>query len=419
MIKQSHIEGCPGKKCSCRWILDFRPQGLAGPRHRLEFATQRQAKDHEAATRVKVKAGTYVTPARVPLFATAAQLWFVSKAHRRPSHLCSLRTRLDKHLLPRFGTERLDRITPGELEQMRDELQAEGYSYKTVNAIISAASNVFAGAIRRDECSANPCDRVLRAEAPAREVGMLEAGNESDEAVDPTDVLDPSEIARLLKHAEPGLYHALLLTAFETGMRSGELLALSWGDVEFADKGRGRIFVRRSLSRARVGRDEPVRSRFYSPKTRSGIRNIAISAALAHALKLWRLMCPKGDMSLVFPRADGTPNDRYRILRSGLRPALRRAGLREVNFHSLRHSCASTMINEGIPITEVAARLGHCSPQLTLRIYSHYFRRVETDTADKLAAAVLGRSRPDCGQNVGSEPGRIVQFPLQNVGNLG
>ena len=290
-----------------------------------------------------------------------------------------MRGRLDKHLLPRFGSERLDRIGVAAIEKLRDDLRAEDYSHLTINTILNVVSSVFEAAIRRNECAINPVGRVERARKAARE---LAAPGEDEAVVDPHDVLDPSEIALLLDEAEPG-YRTLFATAFVTGMRSGELLGLPWGDVQFDENGRGRIFVRRSLSRARVGRNEPVRVRFYPPKTKAGVREVTISPDLVRALKVWRLACPKGELNLVFPHVDGGPNDRDRILRYGLRPALRRAKLREVNFHSLRHSCASAMIAAGSVITEVQHRLGHATPAVTLRVYSHFLKGVESNTADK------------------------------------
>ena len=81
-----------------------------------------------------------------------------------------------------------------------------------------------------------------------------------------------------------------------------------------------------------------------------------------------------GPDDLVFPAADGRPIRRSNALRCGLWAALRRAGLRRVNMHSLRHSFASALIINGASVTEVQVLLGHASPAITLRIYSHWFK---------------------------------------------
>ena len=84
---------------------------------------------------------------------------------------------------------------------------------------------------------------------------------------------------------------------------------------------------------------------------------------------------------------------RSTALRYGLWPALSRAGLRRVNMHSLRHSFASALIMAGAPVTEVQSLLGHSSPAVTLKVYSHWFKNVETDSVDRLAKSLTTGSK--------------------------
>jgi integrase len=95
---------------------------------------------------------------------------------------------------------------------------------------------------------------------------------------------------------------------------------------------------------------------------------------LVAALKRWKLQCPTSADDLVFPAPEGQPLCRDRLLRVCLRPALSRARLRRVTFHSLLHSCALAMILAGAAITEVQHQLGHSNPSITLSIYSHWFK---------------------------------------------
>ena len=67
-----------------------------------------------------------------------------------------------------------------------------------------------------------------------------------------------------------------------------------------------------------------------------------------------------------------------KMLQTQFYPALSRAKLRRVTFHTLRHSCASAMIASGAPITEVQHRLGHANPAITLMVYSHFLKHAET-----------------------------------------
>ena len=398
-IKRHHQDGCNGRNCECAWRLDYRPMGTRGPRRRFFFRTRKAAEKHLAETSTKVSRGEYLDRAKIPTFKDAGELWFKSKTDRRVSHIADLRGRLDKHILPRIGALRLDQITVGSIEKMRDDLRAGGYAPRTINSIIRIVGAVFRAAIRRGDAISNPVDRVERAFMGARELRQGEDENGSnDDAISPDAILSPDEIRAMLNAATPGLYRTLFTTAALTGARSGELFALRWGDIEIPKNGAAYIYIRRTVSWARIN-GESIRPRFYPPKTRAGLRKIPIPAELAATLRVWKLQCPASSDDLVFPAADGRPIRRSNALRYGLWSALRRAELRRVNMHSLRHSFASALIMGGAAVTEVQSLLGHASPAITLRIYSHWFQTVDSGAVGRLSQIILGN---DLGSDVGN-----------------
>jgi integrase len=116
--------------------------------------------------------------------------------------------------------------------------------------------------------------------------------------------------------------------------RHDELLALQWPDINFDT---GEVSIQRSLSWARLP-GEDVRPRFFQPKAKTGTRKVPLAPEVLHALKIWKLACPPRPLNLVFPTAQGLPMRRDIVLRSGLHPVLRRAQLRRVDMHSLRHT---------------------------------------------------------------------------------
>jgi integrase len=105
----------------------------------------------------------------VPTFGDIAEEWFKSKLDRRPFHVFDLRTRLDKQILPAFEKEKLDRITVAAVEKFRDKLRDEKHAQRTIQI--------------------------------------------------------------LLREANPGYERTLFETAYLTGAREGELLALRWTDL--------------------------------------------------------------------------------------------------------------------------------------------------------------------------------------------
>jgi integrase len=320
-----------------------------------------------------------------------------SKADRGPSYTDGLRSRLDIYLLPNFGQIPLDRVSVTGIEKLRDDMRERGLSTVTINSVIRMTGGIFEMAIRRGLCTVNPVQRVERAYAGARELDPNTEG-EADPAT-PETVLAPDEVALMLAHAEPGLYKTLLTFLAATGLRSGEALALRWSDCQLGGN-EPKIYVRRSLSWARV-QGEEIRPRFYPPKTKSGHRTISMPPELATMLKHWHIRCPPSEHDLVFPNPEGNPLRRSVALRRGLWPALRRAALRRVNMHSLRHSLASALIAAGSPVTEVQSILGHSSPTVTLSVYSHWFRSSKTTAMDTVVRGLFTDSSRS-GQKVGT-----------------
>ena len=134
--------------------------------------------------------------------------------------------------------------------------------------------------------------------------GEIAEDDRDDHTAGLDNILDPTEIRRLLEAASPGFDRTLFLTAFVTGAREGELLALRWTDLELTKEGPGKMAIRRSLSWARL-KGEEIRPRFFPPKTKAGRRVIQIPDELVAALKLWKLQCPKSNEELVFPMPEG------------------------------------------------------------------------------------------------------------------
>jgi integrase len=357
--------------------------------------------------------GEYVEPAKIPTFAEVAEDWFRSKTDRRPSHVSDLRARLDKHILPIFGAHKLDRISVASVERFRNDLRDRGYAYRTINTILRIISAVFRLGIKRGCCTKNPLDSVERAVQIAKE---LKAGEGSDDAGNDAaaadSVLSPPEIQLLLAAARPGFERTLFETAYLTGAREGELLGQRWPDLELPQEGSGKMVIRRSLSWARL-KGEATRPRYFPPKTKAGRRTISIPALLVADLKRWKLQCPRSEEDLVFPTPDGKPVCRDWLLRVAFYPALSRARIRRVTFHTLRHSCASAMIAGGAPITEVQHRLGHANPAITLQVYSHFFKHTEGSTADEMAILILNGGESlgkleKSGHSVGTQADRQV-----------
>jgi integrase len=165
-------------------------------------------------------------------------------------------------------------------------------------------------------------------------------------------------------------------------------LALRWTDVTLTGA-KPQIAVKQSLSWAKGPTDAKAVSHIGPPKTEAGDRAIPVDAAVAHLLKQWKLQAGRNPLDLVFADDEGEPIRRSTIRRDVFLPALQRAGLRHVTFHSLRHSFASALIRRGAPVTEVQHLLGHKKPSVTLDVYSHWFKGADSGAATAYSAELF------------------------------
>ncbi|NTW88781.1 MAG: site-specific integrase [Desulfobulbaceae bacterium] len=203
--------------------------------------------------------------------------------------------------------------------------------------------------------------------------------------------LDASQALQFILTAKMSRYYALFYLAVKTGMRIGELLGLEWTDILWSE---GAIHIQQQKQ------DVPGKgSVFIEPKTNAGRRTIRIGEETLSLLRRqkeeqclqrtfigarWR------DMNLVFPNSIGGPGVSSNI-RKEFNKVLDLAGLPRIRFHDLRHTAASILLNNNIPVNVVSGILGHSKPSVTLDIYAHVFHDQQEEAAtlmDKLLTPI-------------------------------
>ena len=172
-----------------------------------------------------------------------------------------------------------------------------------------------------------------------------------------------------------------MVLAAATGARRGELLALTWADIDFQS---GIMEITKSLEQTRAGLR--VKSTKSTEPRRFRVPAQALQVLTEHRCEQDQDRALFGpdyqNHGLVFCRPDG---GFYSPDRVGARvvEAMRKAGLSGTSLHTLRHSHASELLSKGVPIPTVSKRLGHANPTITLSIYAHALE------ADELAAAKI------------------------------
>jgi integrase len=349
-----------------RWIIDFYDQD--GERRWYTMpkgSSKKDANIKKGELEKKVQKKTYITPKTLPLFSTVADDWLKSKVNIRENTKEGYRGHMETHLKPAFEGMKINQITLAVIEQFRATLLKTGTTVATTKKILSTLSQIMKYAVKHHYQDYNPVRDLERLQTPH---------NEDEEDLN---ILQPDQISSLVNAtATPG-DKVLLMVAALTGMRQGELFGLKWTDVDWINK---QIHVKRTYNHGR----------FYGPKSKTSKRRIDIAPELVIELKKWRLVCPRGELDLVFPNSKGKPANKSNFLIRRFYPALASAGLPHMRFHDLRHTYAALLLDQGENIKYIQRQLGHSSIKVTLDIYGHLMSDVNQEAAAKLGSKIFG-----------------------------
>lgn len=356
--------------------------------------TQAEADRHLTQIKAALHGGTYQPPTKLTV-AEYLPIWLRDAVEKAvgPVTLRDYRTIVNRHLLPAFGADLLATVAPQTIDRYLSEQQRAGLAPATVHKQYRILHAALEKAVRWGLLVRNPADMAKPPRTVTPEIQPW----------------DEEEIRVFLGEAKRSSRHyPLYLTALLTGLRLGELLGLRWVDVDLP---LSRLTVRQTFYR--LGK----RQLFKSPKSRASQRTVTLPRAVVEVLRSVAdqqaeakrvLGADYQEHDLVFCQADGKPlhahnltqKDFRRILRlEGLRKDLRGRGvaekalpkpLRRIRFHDLRHCHASYLARAGVPVKVAQERLGHSTPALTLRIYTHTLAGQHEEAARAVEERLLG-----------------------------
>jgi integrase len=326
------------------------------------FRSQKDAAKARTEIENRVTGGTYSADAHKITVAEMVARW--REAAYSPRRADTLRsttsadyeTVLKRYVLKRWGAVRLIDIRAGMVETWRNELLAEGNGASTVRKALIVLGIVFRFAMRDHIVSVNPASFVKKPTVAKRKGAHQR--------------LTPDQLALLFTHTKGRTRIAVRIGA-TTGMREGELFGLRWRDLDLKAR---MISVQRQFTHGEM---------VEFPKTDAGSRDIGIDAKLATELTAWKLQQKaehRTDDSLVIATATGEPMSASNFLQRDFYPALVRAGLPKVRFHSVRHTAATILASSATPPGAVHRILGHASFATTMKLYGGL-------TADALESA--------------------------------
>lgn len=255
-----------------------------------------------------------------------------------------------------------------------------GLSYKTVKNIRGVLSSAYEYAIENSYIKDNP---VLKSRMPSFAHSIKKDVPE----------YNAQQVRKLLlysKEHESHIYIFLLLALY-TGLRKGELLALTWEDIDYDKK-------LLNVNKSRTGSRKNVTMQITTPKTKSSNRKIPLNDTVLEALKAEKKrqdehakILGKGydkSSSFIIRTVLGKPYVNLSAINRVVNRLTEKAGLPHCTIHGFRHSVASILDDNGVPIQDVSVLLRHESVQTTERIYINRRKTAKAETIETLDNAI-------------------------------
>lgn len=349
--KRSHGEGSIGQLADGRFQARVSVGiGTSGKRLRKAFygATRKEVAEKMTSFNRLHAGAKWVEPTAMTV-QNLAMDWLDNRhSNKSPTTKARREVIVRLHILPNLGMVKLQQLRPLHIQRMIDKLRPKGAW--TQKMAYDCVHTIIAYAIRMQYLGSNPAAAIDPPKPDQKKPAIF-----SDD-----------EIKKILEASKGRRLHALFVLAACTGMRQGELLGLSWPEVDLVA---GLVHVRKSLAE--------VRGKFTlkDPKSKAGQRSINIPEFAIGALADHKKAMLKEGRDLrkgpVFVSRKGTFIQKSNLIRYVWDLLIEEAGVTRRPFQALRHSHASCLLRNGTNIRAVAERMGHSDPAMTLRVYAH------------------------------------------------
>jgi len=348
--------------------------------------TQQECRDKLIETLQSIKNQTFVEPHKITV-ESWMDTWLkeYKKDNIRPTTYSSYEYIIRVHIKPNLGKAYLRDLRPEQIQKFYNERKASGLSSRTVRYIHTILHEALEQAVKNNLIVRNVTDATTLPKQEKKEMRVLT-------------VEEQNRFMEVLSADKMGIIFKLDLA---TGMRKGELIALTWNNVNLRD---GVIRVTRSLSRTRVNFDKESKENktaviIQKPKTKKGERSIPLFDSIITDLKKhkeaekeklknlgWDDIKIKQHFKdgLVFTNELGGHIEPRNLSRK-FYSLVKAAGISKANLHCLRHSFATRLLEMGVSPKVVQEILGHSTITLTLDTYSHVMPELKKAAVDKLS----------------------------------
>ena len=323
-------------------------------------------KTKEAEIAFLQNGSTRFQASNITTYKELASLWWESYKHTvKPNTQLNVRRLLDNHILPLFGSYKLDKLTTPLIQNVVNKLadktnKGEEGAFLYYDSLHALNKRILQYGVVMQAIPFNPAREVIlpRNTQKAKREKIKHFDNQELKKF--LYYLDSLNLNKFRYYYENTLYKFLLAT----GCRINEALALSWSDIDLDN---AIVHITKTLN---------YKQETNSPKSKTSLRDIDIDQATVSMLKQYRLRQTKEawkigkSESVVFSDfIHEYPNNR--TLQTRLRTHFKRAKVTNIGFHGFRHTHASLLLNSGIPYKELQHRLGHSTLSMTMDVYSH------------------------------------------------
>ena len=270
---------------------------------------------------------------------------------------------LKKHFITKISNLKISELTPALMQKWQNNLIKSDLKRTSMRLIHNEVSTFLTYAVKIYGLKENPLKIIDGIGNIKREPRKI-------------NIWTYDEFQRFMNCVKQRKYQIIYKILFFSGLRVGELLALSRRDFNFAQN-------KISVTKNKVQSTKEI----STPKTLDSIREIDMPVEIMKEVREY-IQCLKV-----------VPNPLFDISSHSLWSMLKRcaakAGVKKIRVHDLRHSHASHLIYLGVPITTISRRLGHRSPKMTLDIYSHMYSESGRETAELLSEVIQGKKKID------------------------
>lgn len=343
------------------------------------FRTQKEAKIALARLEMDIeKNGLSLLDKKIETFSEIYHLWYEQyKNTVKQSTLFVQKNAITKHILPRFGSLPLDKITVSYCQKQVNDWFSY---YQKYSNLIGLTSRIIDYGIQLGQITTNPMKQVIRPRK-SRQIDQMEyqAPFYNKEQLE--------EFLTLLEEQENLQIFTMFRVLAFTGLRKGELQGLRWKDIDFI---KNILTVNQTLAKDLAGKEI-----FQTPKTKHSKRTISLDKKTLAILKTWKKEQQRRYLKLgintlkneqlLFTNIDNEPLY-LDYLNNFLKTFLRNNNLQKITIHGFRHTHCSLLFEAGVSIKEVQERLGHTDIKTTMDIYAHVTEKAKEQTAEKYAA---------------------------------